>query len=82
MCLVVAIIIQMSEWCWAEEFKYEPEDNKSQNITLQFNNLKFKWKMNKIEAKYEVVDYVNIRTNFTVIDNFNTQSVVLLTFEW
>ena len=81
MCLVVVIVIQLSDWAWAESHNYKPEKKKT-TIDLKFNDLKFKWKLNKVEAKYKIIDNVNFRVNFTAKDFNEADTLALFTFEF
>lgn len=90
MCIVVVAIIECTDRVWAEEppktwtkFEYVPEKPKSETIDFRpVNNLRFKWKFNRVEGKYQIVKHIDFRTNFVVDDNMNIQATSLFTLEF
>lgn len=90
LCFVLFLIITISDWAWAGEphknwkrFEVEPEKPKTESVQFRpMQDLKFRWKFNKVEGKYKIVNGLDFRTNFVVSDNLDVKAVSLFTLEF
>jgi hypothetical protein len=78
--IIILIIIRFS--VFGEEIKVEPLKKGSDNIEFRFNDVKFKWKINQFEIKWEANDRFNVRHNFAADDIDEYRTGVLFTLEF
>ena len=77
---IILLIIRFP--LFGEEIKVEPVKKRSNNIEFKYNDVKFKWKMNRFETKWKANDRFNVRHNL-VADNIDEyRTAVLFTLEF
>ena len=82
LAIVIVLIIEFPVYVFVEEIKFEPLKPQSKSMELKFHEVRFKWKLNRFDTKWQANDSFNIRHKFTVdgVDEYRT--VVLLTMEF
>jgi hypothetical protein len=80
LAIIILIIIRFP--VFGEEIKIEPVKKRNENIEFEFNDVKFKWKMDQFEIKWKPNDRFNIRHNLKAddIDEYRTKVLFTLTF--
>ena len=77
---VILLIIRFP--LFGEEIKVEPVKKRSNNFEFKYNDVKFKWKINRFETKWKASDRFNVRHNFVADDIDEYRTVVLFTLEF
>jgi hypothetical protein len=80
LAIIILIIIRFP--VFGEEIKVEPEKKRSDNIEFKFNDVKFKWKINKFETKWKANDRFNVHHNLIADDINEYQTMVLFTLKF
>ena len=80
LAIIVLIIIRFP--AFGEEIKVEPVKKRSDNIEFKYNNVKFKWKMDKFEIKWKANDRFNVRHNLMADDIDKYRTMVLFTLKF
>ncbi len=80
LAIIVLIIIRFP--AFGEEIKVEPVKKRSDNIEFKYNNVKFKWKMDKFEIKWKANDRFNVRHNLVADDIDKYRTMVLFTLKF
>ena len=80
--IVIILIVEFPVYGFGEKLNFEPVRNQSKSIQLKFHEVKFKWRLNKFDTKWQPSDSFNIRHKFTMDDVDEYRSVVLLTIEF
>ena len=80
LAIIILIIIRFP--VFGEEFKVEPEKKRSDNIEFKFNDVKFKWKINKFETKWKANDRFNVHHNLIADDINEYRTMVLFSLKF
>jgi len=80
LAIIILIIIRFP--VFGEEIKVEPVKKRSHNIEFNFNDVKFKWKMNRFETKWKANDRFNVCHNLIADDLNEYRTMVLFTLEF
>jgi hypothetical protein len=80
--LAIILLILLRFSVFGEEIKVEPEKKRSKNIEFYFNDVEFKWKMNRIETKWKANDRFNVFHNFIADDIGEYRTMVLFTLKF
>jgi hypothetical protein len=80
LAIIILIIIRFP--VFGEEIKVKPVKKRSDNIEFKFNDVKFKWKMNRFETKWKANDRFNFRHNLIADDINEYRTMVLFTLEF
>ena len=66
----------------SHNIEFEPEKKRKNTIEFNFNDVKFKWKMNRFETKWKANDRLNFRHNLIADDINEYRTMVLFTLEF
>jgi hypothetical protein len=80
LAIIVLIIIRFP--VFGEEIKVEPVKKQSNNIEIKFNDVEFKWKMNRFETKWKANDRFKVCHNLIADDIDEYRTMVLFTIEF
>ena len=80
LAIIILIIIRFP--VFGEEIKVEPEKKRSDNIEFKFNDVKFKWKINKFETKWKANDRFNVHHNLIADDINEYRTMVLFSLKF
>ena len=80
LAIIVLLIIRFP--VFGEEIKVEPEKKRSDNIEFKFNDVKFKWKINKFETKWKANDRFNVHHNLIADDINEYRTMVLFSLKF
>ena len=80
LAIIILIIIRFP--VFGEEIKVEPEKKRSDNIEFKFNDVKFKWKINKFETKWKANDRFNVHHNLIADDINEYRTMVHFSLEF
>ena len=80
LAIIILIIIRFP--VFGEEIKVEPVEKRSDNIEFKFNDVKFKWKMNRFETKWKANDRFNFRHNLIADDINEYRTMVLFSLKF
>ena len=92
LAIIVLLIIRFP--VFGEEIKFEPVEKRRHNIEFEpvkkrrdniefkFNDVKFKWKMNRFETKWKANDRFNFRHNLIADDINEYRTMVHFTLEF
>lgn len=79
--LVILLIVGFTDWAWSEEIKYEqPEIQDS--IQWRVDDFSFKWKINKVEAKYELFEDAGLALKVKGEPDMKAQALISFTITW
>ncbi len=93
--VVVFLIITISDWAWAGDAKMTREWTRynvetdlnakpkkpNTSVNMKFDDLKFRWKLNRIETKYELTEFSALRLQ-TKVSTKNLKPTNVLLFTW
>jgi hypothetical protein len=80
LAIIILIIIRFP--VFGEEIKFEPEEKRKHHIEFKFDDVKFKWKMNRFETKWKANDRFNVRHNLVADDTNKYRTLVLFTLQF